>query len=205
MTKYFFVPELKVRLTLLDIRKLKPFAEEILQYLPEERYQKAMSYRREEDRLRSIGSSFLIMQTIGNQKLQYGEYGKPFVIGKNFNVSHSGNYVVLAESQNPVGVDIEEIVSEYQSEIAEVSLTQREKIWAGESPLRFFILWTRKESLLKCAGTGFFIEPNQIDVLSDSVFFMEKFYKFSSVIFDNYVISISNMIKKINIPRCAIT
>lgn len=192
MTKYLFISELKVRLTLLDIRKLKPFAEKILLKLPEERRQKAMHYRKEDDRLRSIGSSFLIMQTIGNQKLQYGEYGKPLVPGKNFNVSHSGNYVVMAESQNPVGVDIEEISDEYQSEIAEISLTQREKIWAGESSLRFFLLWTKKESLLKCAGTGFLMEPNQIDVLNDSVFFMEKFYKFFSLIFDNYVISISS-------------
>lgn len=192
MKKCYFIPELNVRLTLLDIRDLKPVAEEILCNLPEERQKKAMRYRKEDDRLRSIGSSLLIMHTIDNQKLQYGEYGKPFVPGKNFNVSHSGNYVVLAEARNPVGVDIEEIVGEYQSELAEISLTKRERLWAGESSLRFFILWTRKESLLKCAGTGFFMEPNQIDVLTAPVLFMEKFYRFSSIVFGNYVISISS-------------
>ena len=179
--KYLFISELKVKLTFLDIIDLKPHAEKILQNLPEERRQKAFRYRREEDRLRSIGSSFLIAQTIGNQKLQYGEYGKPFVPEKNFNVSHSGKYVVLAESQNPVGVDIEEIVGEYQSDVAEISLTRSEKIWVGKSLLRFFILWTRKESLLKCAGTGCFTEPNQIEVLTSPVFFMGKFYRFSNI------------------------
>lgn len=191
ITKCRFITELKVKLTFIDIDDLKPHAEKILQNLPEERRQKALRYLREEDRLRSIGSSFLIMRTVGNQKLQYGEYGKPFVPGKNFNVSHSGNYVVMAESQNPVGVDIEEIVGEYQSELAEICLTQREKIWVGKSLTRFFILWTRKESLLKCAGTGFFTEPNQIDVLTSPVLFMGKFYRFSDILFDNYVIAVA--------------
>ena len=55
-------------LKLLDIRKLKPLAEEIWYTLPEERRQKALRYRKEEDRMRSIGSAFLIMKTISWQK-----------------------------------------------------------------------------------------------------------------------------------------
>lgn len=200
MKKFLIIPELKVRLTFLDIRELKPQAEKILQILPEERRKKSMRYLKEEDKLRSIGASFLMMQAVGNKKLQYGEFGKPFALGKNFNVSHSGNYVVLAESKNPVGVDIEEISSEYPAEIADESLTKREKIWAEESPLKFFILWTRKESLVKCAGTGFFTEPKQIDVLptnnpSENIFFMGKFYRLSSVLFDNHLVSVAVLSK----------
>lgn len=62
-----FIDELNIRLKLLDIRKLKPLAEEILHTLPEERRQKALRYRKE-DRMRSIGSAFLIMKTISWQK-----------------------------------------------------------------------------------------------------------------------------------------
>ena len=193
MIKHRFIPELNARLTLLDIRKLKPYAEEILLSLPEERRQKAMRYRKEDDRLRSIGSSLLIMQTIGNRKLQYGEYGKPFVLGKHFNVSHSGNYVVLAQAPNSVGVDIEEIVGENLSELAQVSLTRREQLWVEKSSLRFFLLWTRKESLLKCMGTGFFLEPNQVEVLTESVFFMGKSYRLFSLILGNHVASIASI------------
>ena len=199
MTKQRFIPELNVRMTLLDIYELKPHVEKILRSLPEERRQRAMRYHKEDDRLRSIGSSLLIMQTIGNQKLQYNEYGKPFVLGKRFNVSHSGNYVALAEAPNPVGIDIEEIVSdsEYQYKLANVSLTQREKLWVRGSSLRFLILWTRKESLLKCVGTGFFTEPNKVDVLANDltepVLFKGKFYRLFTTIFDNHLISIANV------------
>ena len=62
-----FIDELNIRLKLLDIRKLKPLAEEIWYTLPEERRQKALRYRKE-DRMRSIGSAFLIMKTISWQK-----------------------------------------------------------------------------------------------------------------------------------------
>ena len=43
-------------------------AEEILHTLPEERRQKALRYRKEECLIRSIGSAFLIMQTVTWQK-----------------------------------------------------------------------------------------------------------------------------------------
>ena len=149
-----------VRLKLLDIRKLKPRAEEILHTLPEERNQKALLYRKEEDRMRSISSTFLIMQTVNWQKVYYGKYGKPLTQGKNFNVSHSENYVMLAESENAIGVDIEELRDDITSDLIEAGFTKREKSCIGNSPLRFYILWTRKENLLKCIGTCFGI--NQI-------------------------------------------
>ena len=60
--------KLNVRLKLLDIRKLKPRAEENLHTLPEEQNQKALRYRKEEGLIRSIGSAFLIMQTVTWQK-----------------------------------------------------------------------------------------------------------------------------------------
>lgn len=186
---------MNVQLTLLDINKIKPYAAEILENLPAERRQKILRYLKEEDRLRGTGSSLLIMLASNGQKIQYGKYGKPFAAGKNFNVSHSGNFVVLAESENSVGIDIEE-VKEIEPELIEASLTNQEKLWAGKSPLRFFILWTRKESLLKCIGTGFNVEPNQIDVLPkkdfmESVNYRGKFYFVRSLLFANYVISVA--------------
>ena len=196
MITELFIDALNVHLKLLDIRKLKPYAEEILHTLPEERRQKALNYRKEEDKMRSIGSSFLIMQTVSWQKVYYGKYGKPLAHGKNFNVSHSGNYVVLAESENPIGVDIEELRNDITSDLIDAVLTKREKSWSGNSFLRFYILWTRKESLLKCAGTGFGINPNRIDVLpkenpTESIQYMGNFYRFFSTVFDNNIISIT--------------
>ena len=188
-----FIDELNVRLKLLDIRKLKPRAEEILNTLPEERRQKALCYRKEEDQIRSIGSTFLIMQTVSWQKVYFGKYGKPLAYGKNFNVSHSGNYVVLAESEKSIGVDIEELKDDITADLIEVGFTKREKGWIGNSHIRFYILWTRKESLLKCVGTGFGMNPNQIDALPGKhlVQYMGNFYQLFSTVFDKHIISIA--------------
>ena len=33
-----------------------------------------------------------------------------------------------------------------------IALTEREKLWVKDSLLRFYVVWTRKESLIKCEG-----------------------------------------------------
>ena len=89
------------------------------------------------------------MQTVSWQKVYYGKYGKPLAHGKNFNVSHSGNYVILAESENSIGVDIEELRDDITSDLIDAGLTKREKSWSGNSYILFYILWTRTAYLKK--------------------------------------------------------
>ena len=80
------------------------------------------------------------MQTVSWQKVYYGKYGKPLAHGKNFNVSHSGNYVVLAESENAIGVDIEELKDDITLNLIYAGFTKREKSWIKNSPLHFIFL-----------------------------------------------------------------
>ena len=185
-----------VKLTLLDIRRLKPKAQEILHGLPEELQKKALRYRREDDQLRSIGSSFLQLKAARGRELHYSPEGKPFVDGgEHFNISHSGDYVVLAESEKPVGVDIERAADiGIDDDLRNIALTESERLWAGDSLLRFYALWTRKESLIKCDGSGFISEPNQIDALQNNdfdapVFYAGNFYRIYTFMFEDYVIS----------------
>lgn len=187
-----------VCLTLLDIRKFN--AEKILRGLPEELRKKALRYRKEDDRLRSIGSSFLLLRAANGREIHYSTEGKPFVEGGNhFNISHSGDYVVLAEADSPVGVDVERVADiGIDDDLRNAALTEKEKSWVKDSLLRFYVVWTRKESLIKCEGRGFTSEPNEIDSLpeNDFVLYEGKYYRVDSFMIDGHVISFAVLLGK---------
>ena len=187
-----------VRLTLLDIRTFN--AEKILRGLPEDLRKKALRYRKEDDRLRSIGSSFLLLRAANGREIHYSAEGKPFVEGGNhFNISHSGDYVVLAEADSPVGVDVERVADiGIDDDLRNAALTEKEKSWVKDSLLRFYVVWTRKESLIKCEGRGFTSEPNEIDSLpeNDFVLYEGKYYRVDSFMIDGHVISFAVLLGK---------
>ena len=184
-----------IRLTLLDIRELKPKAEEILRGLPEEFREKALRYRQKDDQLRSIGSSFLLLKAANGSEILYTAEGKPFTENNHFNISHSGNYVVLGEADSPVGVDVERVTDiGIDDGLKNIALTERERLWVKDSLLRFFVVWTRKESIIKCEGSGFISEPNQIETFNDEKFdnpvkYRGKNYRIESFMIDGHVIS----------------
>ena len=187
-----------VRLTLLDIRELKPKAEEFLRALPEELRKKALRYRKEDDQLRSIGASFLLLRAAKGLEIHYNPEGKPFVDGQNyFNISHSGDYVVLASASSSVGVDVERVTDiDIDDGLKHIALTEKERLWVKDSLLRFYVVWTRKESLIKCDGSGFISEPNQIETLNDENFddpvnYRGNIYCIESFMIDGHVISVT--------------
>jgi 4'-phosphopantetheinyl transferase len=89
------------------------------------------------------------------------EYGKPFLLGVDkihFNISHSGNWVVCAISDYPVGIDVETI-KPTDFEIAKRFFSKYEYTALKSQPddqkqTYFFKLWTLKESYIKAVGKG---------------------------------------------------
>ena len=96
------------------------------------------------------------------------EHGKPYAENLNvqFNISHSGNIVVCAVSNNPVGIDVEEI-RPIDLKIAKriCSDDELKYIFDGKEPAfsvttnkktltRFFEIWTAKEAVGKLTGHG---------------------------------------------------
>ncbi|MFC6652703.1 4'-phosphopantetheinyl transferase family protein [Paenibacillus rhizoplanae] len=91
------------------------------------------------------------------------EYGKPFLlsppINLKFNISHSGDWVVVAIDSMEIGIDIEQIIT-MNLEIAERFFAQEEyKYIAKQSSQeqkneQFFRIWTMKESYIKRVGRG---------------------------------------------------
>lgn len=89
--------------------------------------------------------------------------GKPCAVNAadwDFNVSHSGDFVVVTVRRGQVGVDLEQIrpVREMESIVARYFHPEEAVAWNSLAPgLReeaFFALWSAREAAMKCAGLG---------------------------------------------------
>lgn len=89
----------------------------------------------------------------------FGAKGKPFVKGNPFyfSISHSNGFVLVAESDHPLGADTELVTGKDHSRIYPRVLNKNELVAIkgrdDENEL-FFRLWTLKESTLKQSGEG---------------------------------------------------
>ena len=133
------------------------------------RMEKAGRFLMERDRLLCIGGGLLMLNVVGirdESALRFGKNGKPCAPGyPQFNLSHSGQYCVLAMGEGPIGVDIEQ--TDPKNLVAAAAVyTPAELEWMKESPLeRFHMLWTWKESVMKATGQGMALEPGTFEVL----------------------------------------
>ena len=153
------------RFRVVENEEVLPSLNQILQ--PDEQ-QRAERYYRDEDRQRFIyGRSLLRIlcghytnQPPGDVHFTQGAHGKPELSGESgwhVNVSHSGEWILLAISRVSVGVDVEKIAQQFAFEEMLVSnFSQPEQAYCRrrESRRRFYALWTRKEALLKATGKG---------------------------------------------------
>ena len=95
----------------------------------------------------------------GEYKVIYTDNEKPVLEsdkGLCFNISHSGDYVVVAISDSQVGCDIQE-VRPYNPKVAGRNYCQRETDLIENSHSKdeaFIRLWALKESVLKYTGKG---------------------------------------------------
>ncbi|WP_381522040.1 4'-phosphopantetheinyl transferase family protein [Spirosoma soli] len=130
---------------------------------------RAYRYRRQEDYLRFIYSRSILRKLLGiytslePDKIRFvvGSTNKPELQDNTdwfFNVSHSGDWVVLAIAKNCVGIDVERVDTGFCfDEVLLTSFTQEERYQVESSldpRLLFYRFWTRKESLIKATGKG---------------------------------------------------
>ena len=99
------------------------------------------------------------------KKLEFevNKYGKPYLKRRDssyFNLSHSTKKACIIESEIEVGIDIEcirdlnyeEITNSFFSDDECVRILQQQN--KEQKLINFFEIWTQKEALLKCIGTG---------------------------------------------------
>lgn len=123
-------------------------------------------------KLRQILGSYLD-QSPPKIEISTGLHGKPQVAGIEFNLSHSGDLVVYAISDRPIGIDIERIRSMELSGIIQRFFTSNEfatwqKLPPSEQSAAFFRTWTVKEAYLKAIGTGLYTPLSAVEVSMDS-------------------------------------
>lgn len=138
-------------------------APEMLDGIWPERREKALRQRESLKRKQSAGASLLLKWVLRqrgfeSKALRYGDKGKPFVEGICFSLSHSGDMVICAVGDKPVGCDIER-TAQARKKVAERFFAPEEieylHSFSGDTLDReFFRLWTMKESYIKMTGEG---------------------------------------------------
>ena len=123
--------------------------------------------------LRDILSRYLY-QSPEDIQMVIGKHGKPAVLSKtqlDFNLSHSGNYALIAITKGrKVGVDVEKHRHDMEHEkIAHRFFSAKEIADWNALPnedkiIGFFNCWTRKEAYIKAHGLGLLLPLDSFDV-----------------------------------------
>ena len=142
---------------------------------------KIVSFRKWQDAQRCLIGNILLMEglkminksDLSLDELKFTGYKRPYFNDSfDFNVSHSGQYVMCAVSETSrVGIDVEEIQSiEINDFENEFSLKERQQILQSDKSLyTFFSLWTQKEAFLKAIGTGLYVPLNKIKIEENKI------------------------------------
>ena len=102
--------------------------------------------------------------------IKYNRYKRPYFEGGfDFNISHSGEYVICALSdEGTIGIDLERIrdikINEFKSFF---SASQWELLSKDFSLQGFFRLWTKLESVIKWDGSGLYVDMNKVQLMND--------------------------------------
>ena len=165
-----------------------------------ERKHRADQYLRREDGLRCLAAGELLRRIV-QQELGLSEFsvvrdpdGKPRIEGQDafhFNLSHSGNRVVIAWGDSPVGVDVQRMnakVDKVKMAARFFTLQEREFIFQDPALVeeRFYQVWTAKESYLKYLGRGLSMSLTSFCVFSPEIAPMLK----TQVLPDGYCITL---------------
>jgi len=128
--------------------------------------EKASAYKLEQEQQRRIISRAALRILLGKyillppEKIEFLKMPdhKPFVrnadnIDLHYNLSHSGDWVAIAISDKPVGIDVESIDPNFNfKELMPTYFSDYETrfiIHSGQPPENFYTMWTRKEAVLK--------------------------------------------------------
>lgn len=155
---------------------------QLLKHISEDRTRRIAKYHCKEDKVRSILGELLLKNALKEDHKDFVQpymnaYGKPYINGVFFSISHSENIVVVGYGDSEVGVDIERVQD--HMEIIDTIFTSYEKqlvfCKTGRERLeRFVQMWTMKESLLKMKGMGLCTDVMEYEIMTKGLYFGAK-------------------------------
>ncbi len=190
-----------------DIRRTNERCRTLYTGLSPAEREKAGRFLREDDRLRFVTGRRMI-RTLAAERLGVSapgilltEYGKPYIGGAedfHFSISHSGHLVVLAVSDSPVGIDIEQrIPIEWRELSGTFGSEEREMLGRAADPVScFYRIWTIREAFAKEEGLGLplFDEADpDIDYPGGTVRYNEKTLHFTAWEKEDYSVCVCGM------------
>ncbi len=129
------------------------------------RQERCRRYRREADQKRCILADALARLALsegtalapGALAFAQTPEGKPYAVGldRHFSLSHSGELVLCAVADFPVGADVQ-----LRRPVSQTMTRRMARAgYRGEREEDFFAWWVRQEAAGKLAGTGLSLEP----------------------------------------------
>lgn len=142
----------------------------MLPLVSEQRREQALQYKHAFGQYACL-KSYLLLQDLlrehygieGDLVFSYNEYGKPIlkeVSNIHFSISHCKEAIAVAVADRPVGIDVETLRMPSEA-LAEKVMDKGEKLRfdISDTPEDFFTaIWTAKEAVMKCRGTGIVME-----------------------------------------------
>ena len=173
----------------------------------EERY---AAITHEQKRKEKIARDMLFDYVVEKEKVKntilYNKYGKPDFKDKkyHFNISHSGDGVVMAFSDSEVGIDLQKVTNYTEDRIDKLASRiyndNDYNYFDTDDNITFTEIWTIKEAYLKYIGVGLVknLHDVEIDYVNKTVSYeRDKEAKYAICYYKDYIICIvsKNMTK----------
>ena len=163
-----------------------------LALLPHWRREKALRYKKLDDRKRCVLAFVLLQRALHEEygitevpEFVYNEFGKPSLsnLPIHFSLSHCKDAVACAVSEHNIGIDVESVVP-YNSDVARRVCTASEieaLRCSSQKDMDFTTLWTKKEAVAKFEGLGLSMDLKKLE--------MSK-YRIDSICCEKFVLSV---------------
>lgn len=163
--------------------EISPYRDMLGTSIDPEKRKRIDTFQFQDDRDRALMGSLLsrtvlcrrLGLTNGELTIDTSPYGKPYVRGAldfDFNIAHSGNWIVCGAGPGRIGVDVERIGE------ADAGFVERyfaphevEMFRASDAASRrrlFYSIWTLKESYIKALGKGLAIPLDGFSIIFQS-------------------------------------
>lgn len=191
---------------------------QLSKYISEERLHKLNKYLHKEDKVRSILAELLLKYALKEDNKNFvqpsiNEFGKPYIDGVHFSISHSGNMVVLGYGDSEIGVDIELVQGNVEMIDSIFTSYENQFVFCGaneEIQERFVQMWTMKESLLKMMGVGLGTDLREYEVVQKGSIFGAKIHNrdtkiniISQKLEEDYYLALCSEDSKVDRIRCS--